>query len=181
MPSTDFTIHLSIPRGTPPSPGVVRDTKVDADANHRQNGLNLSVGVRKAGGVVVLLSISFFARRDDLHEAQPEGRKIIAQCASTGRTTVPCPAPVRGGRTVRRYLLTPRSGATQCVRLLPTAVRRGLLSFALRALRLVLFAACRYAGQVGNLRATQRVPRLPAQPAGCQPAAGFHPAPHLTA
>src|ERR1035437_9577562 len=24
MPSTDFTIHLSIPRGTPPSPGVDR-------------------------------------------------------------------------------------------------------------------------------------------------------------
>jgi hypothetical protein len=48
-----------------------------------------------------LLSIHFFARHDEFHEAQPEGRKRVAQCVSTGSTTVPCPAPVRGGRTVR--------------------------------------------------------------------------------
>src|ERR1039458_7581543 len=30
----------------------VRDTKVDADAIHRQNGLNLSVGVHKAGALL---------------------------------------------------------------------------------------------------------------------------------
>src|ERR1035437_9294903 len=29
-----------------------------------------------------------------------------------------------------------------------------------------------FVGQLGKLRATQRVPRLPAQVAGCQPAAG---------
>ena len=31
---------------------MVRDTKVDADAIHRQNGLNLSVGVHKAGALL---------------------------------------------------------------------------------------------------------------------------------
>src|SRR5450759_926940 len=69
------------------------------------------------------------------HEAQPAERKRAAQCASTGRTTVPYPAPGRGGRTVRRRLLTPRSGAGPCAHPRPTAARRGLLSFALRARR----------------------------------------------
>jgi hypothetical protein len=50
--------------------------------------------------VHVQLSISFFARRDDFDAAQPEGRKIVAQCASTGRKTVP-PQP-RTGRKNRR-------------------------------------------------------------------------------
>ena len=68
-------------------------------------------------------------------QAQPEGRKRVAQCASTGRKTVP-PQPRDGAEEhTRRSLLTPRSGAGQLARLLPTAVRRGLFSFALRALR----------------------------------------------
>ena len=33
-------------------PVRVRDTKVDADAIHRQNGLNLSVGIHKAGALL---------------------------------------------------------------------------------------------------------------------------------
>jgi hypothetical protein len=33
-------------------------------------------------------------------------------------------------------------------------------------------------GQIVNLRAAQRAPRLPALRAGCQPAAGYQPAPH---
>ena len=68
-----------------------------------------------------------------LDKAQPAGRKRVAQCASTGRTMIPYPAPGRGGRTVRGRLLTPRTGAGRCARPLPTAARRGLLSFALRA------------------------------------------------
>ena len=53
-----------------------RDLKVCAGATHRQNGLYLNVLT-----------------------PQPEGRKIKAQCASTGRNPVRIRAPGRGGRT----------------------------------------------------------------------------------
>src|ERR1035437_7753554 len=87
----------------------------------------------------MLLSIHFFVGSDDFHAASPEGRKRVAQCASTGRTTVP-PQPRNGAaEPTRRPLLSPRSGLGQRSHLLPTAVRRGLLSFALRALRAVQF------------------------------------------
>src|SRR5450759_5121543 len=60
----------------------------------------------------------------------------------------PASAPDEAEEPTRRSLLTPRSGTGKRPRLLPTAVRRGLLSFALRALRVVPFADCRYAGQL---------------------------------
>ena len=87
----------------------------------------------RGGSFHRLLSTSFFARRDDFHAAQSEGRKMVAQCARTGRKT----AQPRDGaeERMRRSLLTPRPGAGKRARLAPTAVRRGLLSFALRALR----------------------------------------------
>ena len=74
-----------------------------------------------------------FARRDDFHAAQPAGRKTVAQCASTGRKTVP-PQPRDGAEeAARSFFLRPVPGLARTARLLPTAVRRGLLSFALRA------------------------------------------------
>ena len=97
--------------------------------------------------------VLIFARRDDFHATQPEGRKIVAQCASTGRKAVP-PQPRDGAEEpTQRSLLTPRPGATHPARLQPTAVRRGLLSFALRALRAAPFADCPYAAS--RLRAAQ--------------------------
>src|ERR1017187_4989302 len=76
------------------------------------------------------------------HVVQPGGRKRVAQCASTGRKMVP-PQPRAGAEEpTRRSFLTPRPGAAKRARLLPTAVRRGLLSCALRALSTVPFAAC---------------------------------------
>ena len=56
----------------------------------------------------------------------------------------PTSAPDGAEEPTRRSLLTPRSGARKRARLLPTAARRGPLSFALRALRAVPFAAFRY-------------------------------------
>ena len=97
---------------------------------------------------LVLLGIRFFARCDEFRASQPAGRKIVAQCASTGRASVP-PQPRNGAEEpLRRSFFRPVPGLANAARLLPTALRRGLLSFALRALR----AACRYAGQVANLR-----------------------------
>src|ERR1035441_4416011 len=73
--------------------------------------------------------VSFLA-----YATQPVGRKIIAQCVSTGRRTV-SPQPRNGAEELtRRPILSPRSGADNAARPLPTAVRRGLLSCALRAL-----------------------------------------------
>ena len=66
---------------------------------------------------------------------QPVGRKRVAQCVSTGRTTVP-PQPRNGAEeTGRRSFFRPVPGLANAARLLPTALRRGLLSCALRALR----------------------------------------------
>ena len=64
------------------------------------------------GAVVLLLpSVHFFARRDDFHAVQPVGRKIVAQCVSTGSTTVQ-PQPRDGAeQPTSRSSLTPRSGA----------------------------------------------------------------------
>ena len=91
-----------------------------------------------------------FARRDEFRASQPAGRKIVAQCASTGRATVP-PQPRNGAEEpVRQSFFRPVPGLANASRLLPTAGRRGLLSCALRALRAVLFAACRYVGQVAR-------------------------------
>src|ERR1019366_9188377 len=59
-------------------------------------------------------------------------------------------SPGTGRKNTRRSFLRPVPGLANAARLLPTAVRRGLLSFALRALR----AGC-----------------LPALRAGCQSAA----------
>src|ERR1019366_4697716 len=85
--------------------------------------------------------------------SQPAGRKIVAQCVSTGRATVP-PQPRNGAEeAVRRSFFRPVPGLANGAGLLPTALRRGLLSVALRALRAVSFAACRYVGQDGILRA----------------------------
>src|ERR1035437_1152473 len=108
---------------------------------------------------LVLLSIPFFARRDDFHAAQPEGRKIVAQCASTGRKTVPPPPRDGAEEPTRRSLLTPRSGAGKRARRLPTAVRRGLLSFALRALRTL--SCLRLAAMRGSLASCGRVANPP--------------------
>src|ERR1017187_5690360 len=44
--------HYAAPQGRAALRRGVRDTKVDADAIHRQNGLNLSVGVHKAGALL---------------------------------------------------------------------------------------------------------------------------------
>ena len=46
----------------------------------------------------------------------------------------PVLSPGTGRKNRAAEFLTPRSGADQLARLLPTAVRRGLFSFALRAL-----------------------------------------------
>src|ERR1019366_5132105 len=64
----------------------------------------------------------------------------------------PASAPERGGRTRAAVLYRPVPGLANAARPLPTALRRGLLSCALRALRAVSFAACRYAGQIVNLQ-----------------------------
>ena len=37
---------------------------------------------------VAVLALHFFTRRDDFQAVQPVGRKIVAQCVSTGSTTV---------------------------------------------------------------------------------------------
>src|SRR5450759_191769 len=50
---TIFKLLFSHARGAMRMRRAARDTKVDADAIHQQNGLNLSVWVRKAGGTVV--------------------------------------------------------------------------------------------------------------------------------
>src|ERR1017187_9621794 len=76
----------------------------------------------------------------------------------------PASAPERGGRTRAAAFYRPVSGLANAARPLPTALRRGLLSCALRALRAVSVAACRYVGQLGKLRAGC----LPAQVVGCQ-------------
>src|ERR1035438_6140543 len=82
--------------------------------------------------------------------SQPAGRKIVAQCVSTGSAMVP-PQPRNGAEEPRRRsFFRPVPGLANAAGLLPTARRRGLLSVALRALRAVSFAACRYAGQVVN-------------------------------
>src|ERR1035438_391589 len=80
------------------------------------------------GVVVVLLlpSMHFFAR------VQPVGRKIIAQCVSTGSTTVQ--SQPRDGAE-QPTSLTPRSGAGKRRGPATHGWRRGLLSAALRALR----------------------------------------------
>src|ERR1035441_2055082 len=95
--------------------------------------------------------------------SKPPGRKKVAQCVSTGRATVP-PQPRNGAEEpVRRSFFRPVPGLANAARLPPTALRRGLLSFALRALRAVSFSACRYAGQAGsrsaNLLRTDGLPR----------------------
>ena len=51
----------------------------------------------------------------------------------------PVPSPGTGRKDRAAELLTPHSGAGQLARLLPTGVRRGLFSFAHRA----LFVGCR--------------------------------------
>jgi hypothetical protein len=52
----------------------------------------------------------FFVRRDDFHAAQPVGRKIVAQCVSTGRKTVP-PQPRDGAEEpARSFFLRPFRG-----------------------------------------------------------------------
>src|SRR5450631_691825 len=75
------------------------------------------------------------SRAATIQASQPAGRKIVAQCVSTGRATVP-PQPRNGAKEpLRRSLFRPVPGLANAARLLPTALRRGLLSFALRALR----------------------------------------------
>src|ERR1017187_4067835 len=72
--------------------------------------------------------VSFLA-----YATQPVGRKIIAQCVSTGRRTV-SPQPRNGAdELTRRPILSPRSGADNAARLLPTAVRPGVAACAPRA------------------------------------------------
>ena len=64
----------------------------------------------------------------------------------------PASAPGPGGTTGQPVpLFRPVPGLANAACLLPTAMRRGLLSVALRALRTIPFAACRYVGQVVNL------------------------------
>src|SRR5665811_1811076 len=64
----------------------------------------------------------------------------------------PASAPGLGGTTGQPVpLFRPVPGLANAACLLPTAMRRGLLSVALRALRTIPFAACRYVGQVVNL------------------------------
>src|ERR1035438_4957414 len=62
---------------------------------------------------------SFFSRRGDSHAVQPAGRKIVAQCGSTGRKTVP-PQPRYGAEEpTRRSFLRPVPGLANVARLLP--------------------------------------------------------------
>ena len=75
-------------------------------------------------GVVVLLLPS-------MHAVQPVGRKIIAQCVSTGSTTVQ-PQPRDGAEQLTS--LAPRTGAGKRRAPATHGWRRGLLSIALRAL-----------------------------------------------
>src|ERR1035438_1918942 len=76
-----------------------------------------------------------YARRDDLHPTQPEGRKIVAQCAGTGRRMVTAPAPGPGRKNQRGGpFFRPVPGLPNTARA-THGCRRGLLSFALRAVR----------------------------------------------
>src|ERR1035437_444417 len=64
----------------------------------------------------------------------------------------PASAPGPGGTTGQPVpLFHPVPGLATAACLLPAAMRRGLLSVALRALRTIPFAACRHVGQVGSL------------------------------
>src|ERR1019366_5462420 len=87
----------------------------------------------------ILTASAPHARRDDFQTAQPEGRKIVAQCASTGRTSVRSQPRDGAEEPTSWSFFRPVPGLANAFRLLPTAVRRGLLSVALRALRAVPF------------------------------------------
>src|ERR1035438_9227168 len=121
--------------------------------SHR-GGAAFSLPIRAKLGcllVSVLLGIRFFARRDEFQPSQPVGRKIVAQCVSTGRTTVP-PQPRNGAEAPgQRPFFRPVPGLAYAARLLPTALRRGLLSCALRALCAVSSAAFRHVEKSGGL------------------------------
>jgi hypothetical protein len=93
--------------------------------------------------------------------SQPAGRKIPAQCVSTGRATVPAQPRNGAGESGWRSFFRPVPGLANAACLLPTALRRGLLSVALRALRAVSFAdwqsACAlWKGSFGHRNATAR-------------------------
>src|ERR1017187_3592749 len=113
-----------------------------------------------------------------------EGRKSIAQCASTGNHAQDALAPERGVRIRARGIFRPVPGLVNW-RPGPRAVRPGLVSFALRALcGVCCLRLCRYAGQVVNLRRvgntpvaqrrsptgaqdTIRIPSCPTKPVRC--------------
>src|ERR1035441_5205378 len=87
--------------------------------------------------------------------SQPAGCEIVAQCVSTVRQHWESdgpPQPRNGAEEpVRRSFFRPVPGLAHAARLLPTALRRGLLSCALRAL-------LRLAATRGRLAATASVP-----------------------
>ena len=62
-----------------------------------------AVTVRK-GPISVLLGVRFFARRDEFRASQPEGRKRIAQCVSTGKDAA-APQPRDGAEEPPGLLL----------------------------------------------------------------------------
>jgi hypothetical protein len=84
----------------------------------------------------------FFARRDDFHAVQPEGRKIVAQCASTGRKTVP-PQPRTGRKKRSGPFLRPVPGLANAPACYPRlcAVGYYLSPFGLCALSRLRLAA----------------------------------------
>ena len=67
---------------------------------------------------------------DDLARRATESSPVRQHWENDG----PVPSPGTGRKNRAAELLTPRSGAGQLAPLRPTAVRRGLFSFALRAL-----------------------------------------------
>ena len=88
------------------------------EPNRRISAAHRGAGEGRASGHAcahqirtVLLSMNLFADRDDSCAAESEGRKKIAQCASTGNYAPDGSAPERGVRIRARAHLSPRSGA----------------------------------------------------------------------
>jgi len=102
---------------------------------------------RVAAPAFVLLCFVFFAGRDDSSATKSEGRKRMAQCASTGNRAQDVSPGTGRKNPGPRASFAPFRG-WQIGDPKPRAVRPGLVSFALTgSVRSMPFAACRNAGR----------------------------------
>ena len=111
IPHGIITLRPLLPNPTAlshnPSPWASR-TGLPACLSERSSDLNVR---HLRGGMTNTARYSFLRAPRRFQASQPVGRKIVAQCVSTGRTTLPR-QPWNGAEETRAaVLLSPRSGA----------------------------------------------------------------------